>query len=294
MASDWKVYWNDIPPASGAIQLHPRIAGTYGNRWLVDEDWGSAALEHFRHPAGFGGGQVYMGWGLPEERKGRFTILYKASTERTAQAALEEMKLALRVSRGPVKLVREYYESTGPTQRRQYLEVVLSEDPAMSWIRGRPSLVGLYSAGQLELPVMWETSRFPLFRAYTEETDTVSISTTLQNKNITNSGEYPIGLKFTLSGLGGNWTQITVINTTAGPNGESGGTVTWTRTNFANSDYFDWRHTDPSVVDLDSDTALSNPGTASLWLWPGVNALTVQGVGGTSGTGTIAWREHFG
>jgi len=271
--------------------IHPRTSATYADRLLTGQDWGVVGVERETDDVAYGYGQIERSYSPTAQRTVAFEMLSFCGSEANAWEEYQELQDLVRPSRAPVTLTREYTDGGGTVS--QTLTVRAIGVPSMSWLTdGRPRFVGPESAGVLRTPIVAQTTEVPFF-AGSEESDTVSLSTSKQTKGITNGGHWPIGVKFVLSSLVGTWTSILITNTTTGPQSESGGTVTWADTTFANTDYLDWRHDDWKYVDWSDGNTISNPGTASLVLWPGSNNIEVTGTGGTSGTVTIYWTELY-
>lgn len=294
MASDFSVYW-EYGAGPTSVQLLPRTSGTYGIRQAVyPVNLGAVAPSRALVPVPFGSGVVEQGYWFDKSRQVQLLLKVIAGTERRAWSEWEDLQSHFRVDRlGKLRI--KYYEADGPTQRDRYLECRRVHVPTMDW-PGSTGFVGHYEGGQITFGLVLEAS-YPHWRDYSETTtDTCDILTGGGDTiTINNPGHFPIGFKFTLSSLVGNWTQISIANTTSGDfQGEgavSAGTITWSHgTAFANSDYVDWRHTDPHLVTMnDGNVSATSNGV----LWPGDNSITVIGTGGTSGTGTFAKRGAY-
>lgn len=288
-STDLKVDW--VYDAT-TVQLLPRVAGTYGYRQLVNPlDFGTADMTRWLDPIPFGTGVVERGYVFDRPRRVRMGVHIAAGTERKAWSEWEDLQGNFRADReGKIRL--RYTEADGPTERDRYLLARRVMFDTMSW-PGITTFKGAYSGGVLRTHLELEAT-YPHWRSYTGSTDTVAISTSSTPITITNSGHFPIGLKFALSALVGTWTSITISNATNGPGGatvDPGGTVVWTDAGFSNSDEIDWRYTDPSLVTWTSGSTLG--ATSHIVLWPGINTVSVVGVGGTSGTGTFSWAEAW-
>jgi hypothetical protein len=275
----------------GAQTFHPVTTMTHGKVLLLDQDWGDAPVQIKTQPAAYGWGSIELSVSLPETRTGGFVLLCQCGTEAKAWSMLDAIKALIRPSLAPVTLTNAFANQAGAVSR--YLKVRTTRCPAMSWLDGSPpTFVGKESAGNIKLPVIWQTVECPLFRSTTAATDTVALSTAKQTKTIVNAGEWPIGLRLDLSDIVGTWTSILITNTTAGPNGESGGVLVWSDAALANADYLDWRYTNLKWPVWTAGNAVL-AATAYIILWPGSNSIEFTGVGGTSGTITATWREMW-
>jgi hypothetical protein len=111
-----------------------------------------------------------------------------------------------------------------------------------------------------------------MFRNYTASTNTgLVVTSTKLSTNISGSGNVPVGLKvLVVSKDSGSPATMTVANSLVGPDGESAGTLTWTRA-FAANDYLDWRYTDPGDVTWNAGS-VNATGFVQLWPW-GTNVV---------------------
>jgi len=277
-------------------QLHPKTTSGGVDRLLLAQDWGAVKIGGKKTPAPYGiGSQVEIAYFPVGSRRVRLELMSKAASEALAWAEYEAIKDLVRASRAPLTLRRTFSSGAGPTTQDRRLIVRAASHPAMSWLTGgRPQFVGRESQGRIRFPLIFDTTENPFWEENgTPPTSTVALATTTQTVSITNSGDWPIGAKIALSALAGSWTSITITNNTTGPNGESGGSIQWSDTVFANGDTFDWRYTDRNQVTWQSGSSIGNPSVINFVLWPGANSVDVIGVGGSSGTVTFTYLPLY-
>jgi len=280
----------------GAAQLHPAYAATYGTRKLLGQHWGKVPINHLTRPAAYGWGEIYQGTVITGARQGVFDLMSFCGSEANAWSEFEAIKQLIRPSLAPITLTKAWTDAGGAVSRTLKVKVV--DCPETSWlVEDAPRFIGPESRGIIRFPISWQTTETPFFRG-AAESDTTILSTTIQTKSITNGGHWPIGLKLVISGITGveAWTSLLVTNSTTGPNGESGGSFTWTPATpkFVNTDYIDWRFTSLAYVTQTTGTSILAPGTANIILWPGANTLQFTGFGGTTpAVITVWWQEMF-
>lgn len=280
-----------------STKLLPRQSTARGSRGAIDPvDFGEAFITRWPQPIPYGHGAYERGWVAAEPRRGVMVVLSKCRDEDDSFDEIEALNAIFRVDTTvDLRLRTEHYG--GGTYWDRYLSVRRVVAP--SWASGsgeRTVHLGQTGGAVVRYPVMWE-ALYPWWRLYgTADTDAVDLRTTLQSTVISVSGDVWVGALFDLASLSATWTSILITNATTGPEGESGGSITWgDSVGFSNGDELDYKHTEPHLVTWEDGTTVND--TGYIKLWPGSNTIQVTG---TKSAGTpsadvvnVTWRPAY-
>jgi hypothetical protein len=266
------------------------VTGTHGAFKLIDPlDFGEVPYKSEGFPVPFGGGVAEMGFYADAARIVRFTILENATSERKGIGGLADWNHRFRPNQAPLIFRVKYHD--GVAQRDVYL---VGRRLTVGGLGGSGAqFKGNWAGGQIVVPVVL-TCPYPFFREYTAQATTVAINAvgSAVTTTITNTGDVPIGARFEYDGAGGgSLASITIQNLTAGPDGTAGGTITWSKAGFSDTNELDWRYSDPAIP---SWTAGSSVAAGSyIVLWPGPNSVKIYGNIDVADSLIVNWRSAW-